>query len=109
MAEADDSGLEAFIPLVGMLEMVAFKRGMRGIAADGWVQRIFSNFNDIGINTLHEFTDSVLSINDKLGRSGHRQLEAQTLNLMIVEVHDMFFGPTEEMDVGEPGRDRHLE
>ena len=105
----DEEDVEIFIPLLGMLEMVAFKRGLRGIGASVWVQVVFANLGDVGVQTLREFTASVLTINDKLGNSGHRHLEAKTLNLMIAEVCDMMFGPQHEVDLGEVGEDLHHE
>jgi hypothetical protein len=98
------------IPLLGMLEMVAFKRGLRGMGAEMWVQVIYANLGDVGIHMLRKFMLSVLTVNDKLEDSGHKRLEAHTLNLMVAEVGDMMFGPEEEhLNLGEPVQDLHRE
>ena len=108
--ESDDKEeMEIIIPLFGMLEMVAFKRGLRGIGAEVWVQVVFSNLGDVGVHTLREFTASVLTINEKLGNSGHRCLEPKTLSMMMAEVCEMMFGPEHEVNEGEVGTDRHQE
>jgi hypothetical protein len=110
MSDEEENFEEILIPLLGMLEMVAFKRGLRGMGADMWVQVIYANLGDIGIHTLREFMSSVLTVNEKLDDSGHKRLEAHTLNLMVVEVCDMMFGPEEEhVNVGEPAQDLHRE
>jgi hypothetical protein len=89
--------------------MVAFKHGLRGVGASVWIQVIYGNFGDVGIHTLRQFIASVLTGNDKLIDSGHRQLEAETMSLTIAEVCDMMFGLEQDFDVVEPGQDRHLE
>ena len=110
MSSDEEEDSEILIPLLGMLEMVAFKRGLRGIGANVWVQVVFANLGDVGVHTLREFTASVLTINNKLGDSGHRHLEAKTLNLMITEVCEMIFGPEREVVLEEVGEeDLHQE
>jgi hypothetical protein len=105
-----DEEEEIFIPLIGMLEMVAFKRGLRDRGAEMWVHVIFSNLGDIGIHTLRKFMSSVLTVNEKLNDSGHKRLDVETLDLMVEEVCDMLFGPEEEhLNVGEPAQDLHRE
>ena len=89
--------------------MVAFKRGLRGIGADVWVQVVFANLGEMGVHTLRDFTASVLIINDKLGDSGHRCLEPKTLNMMMAEVCEMMFEPEHEVNVREAGVDLHQE
>jgi len=104
-----EEDIEILIPLLGMLEMLAFKRGLRGVGANTWVQVIFANLGDIGIHELRQFMASVLTLNERLSESGHRKLGAGMLDLMIAEVCDMMFGPETEVDLGAPGRDRHQE
>jgi len=109
MSDEEEGNGEVLVPLWGMLEMVAFKRGLRDIRADMWIQGMYGKLGDIGIHTLREFLESLLTINERLVENGHRQVEAQTLNLMIAEVCDMMFGPVLEIDVEEAGQDRHRE
>ena len=105
-----DEAEEILIPLLGMLEMVAFKHGLRVRGAEMWVHVIYSNLRDVGIHTLRGFMSSVLTVNKKLDDSGHKRLEVHTLNLMVAEVCDMMFGPEEEhLNVGEPAQDLHRE
>ena len=85
-----------FQPMVGMLEMVAFKKKMLDAAGDAWVEAVRSKFADIGVVTLHDFIRNVLMINRQLHNAGHNMLHQTTLNLMLKEVSDMVFGPDEE-------------
>ena len=98
MSDDEEEG-EIIIPLLGMLEMVTFKRGLRGIGSNMWVQVIYANFGDAGIHTLREFMASMLTVNEKLGDSGHRNLEVETVNLMIAEVCGMMFRPEQEVNI----------
>ena len=109
MTDDAEEDAEVLMPLLGMLEFVAFKRGLRGVGANVWIQVVFANLGDIGIHGLRQFMESVLTVNERLSESGHRKLEAGTLNLMIAEVCDMMFGPEIEVDLGVPGQDRHQE
>jgi hypothetical protein len=105
----EEEEMVAFIPLWGMLEMVAFKRGLRGIGAEVWVQVVFSNLGDVGVHTLREFMVSVLTVNKKLADSGHCCLEAKMLTMMMAEGGEMMCGPEDEVNLGERGRDGHQE
>ena len=73
------------------------------------MQVVFSNLGDVGVHTLREFMTSALTINEKLSDGGHRCLEAKTLTMMMAEVGEMMFGPEDEVNLGERGRDGHQE
>jgi hypothetical protein len=85
-----------FQPIVGMLEMVAFKKRMIGPVGDAWVEAARSKFADVGVLSLHDFVRHVLMINRKLRNAGHTVLHQTTLNMMLREVCKMLFGPDEE-------------
>ena len=89
MAAQDPVLPEGFQPLVGMLEMVAFKNKMLGAEGDAWVQAVRSNLEDVGVVTLQDFVRHVLNLNRKLRNAGHGELNRTTLNLMLSEVCDM--------------------
>jgi hypothetical protein len=88
--------LVGFQLMVGMLEMVAFKKKMVDAAGDAWVEAVRSKFADIGVVTLRDFVRDILVINRRLHNAGHIMLHQTTLNLMLKEVSDMVFGPDEE-------------
>jgi hypothetical protein len=79
-------------PLVGMLEMVAFKKNMVGPMLEAWVEAVRSKFADVGVLSLRDFVQDVLGINRKLHDAGHSVLHRTTLNMMLREVCDMLFG-----------------
>ena len=81
------------VPLNAMLEMVAFKRGLREEYADLWCNVMSASFADLGIHSLREFSTSVLTLNDRLVAHGWKELRPEVLQMMIAEVSDMMFGP----------------
>ena len=85
-----------FQPMVGMLDMVAFKKNMVGAEADEWVEAVRSKLEDIGVITLRDVVRCALMMNRRLRNAGHSILHQTTLNLMLNEVCDMVFGPIEE-------------
>jgi hypothetical protein len=87
---------EGFHPMVGMLEMVAFKKNMIGTVADAWVEAMRSKFADVGVLSLHDFVRYVLRINRMLRNADHSVMHQTTLNMILREVCDMLFGPEEE-------------
>jgi hypothetical protein len=89
-----DNGLPmGFQPMVGMLEMVAFKKNMVGPAGDAWVEAVRSKLADIGVVNLRDFVSGVLSINRDLYRAGHVVLHDTTIKMMLKEICEMLFGP----------------
>ena len=85
-----------FHPMVGMLEMVAFKKEMVGTVADAWVEAVRSKFANVGVLSLRDFVQYVLMINRMLRNADHSVMHQTTLNMMLREVCDMLFGPEEE-------------
>jgi hypothetical protein len=85
-----------FHPMVGMLDMVAFKKNMIGTVADAWVEAVRSKFADVGVLSLRDFVRYVLMINRMLRNADHSVMHQTTLNMMLREVCDMLFGPEEE-------------
>ena len=81
-----------FHPLEGMLEMVAFKKGMVGEASISWVGTVLEKLEDVGVTGLRDFVRHVLVLNTRLANNGHRQLHQTTLNMMLREVCEMMFG-----------------
>jgi hypothetical protein len=102
-----------FIPLVGMLEMVAFKRGLRGKHAEIWCRVMYQGLDNVGIHTLRDFQVSILSLNEKLLANGWKRVEPEVLQLMVAEVGDMMFGPehdfAHDLDVSATDQDPHHE
>jgi hypothetical protein len=87
---------EDFQPMVGMLEMVAFKKKMLGAEGDAWVEAVRSKFENIGVVTLRDFVRDVLVINRRLHNAGNSMLHQTTVSMMLREVCDMIFGPDAE-------------
>jgi hypothetical protein len=85
-----------FNPMVGMLEMVAFKKGMIGAVADSWVEAVRLKLADVGVLTLRDFVRYVLRINRMLRSEDHRIMHQATLNMMLAEVCEMLFDSEEE-------------
>ena len=85
-----------FQPVVGMLEMVAFKKKMLGAEGDAWVEAVRAKLADIGVVELRDFVRHVLVINRRLHDKGHIMLPETTLSMMLREVSDMMFGPDPE-------------
>lgn len=83
-------------PMVGMLEMVAFKKRMVGPVGDAWVEAVRSKFADVGVLSLRDFVKHVLGVNRRLHNAGHSMLHQTTLNMMLSEVCEMLFGPDGE-------------
>jgi hypothetical protein len=79
--------------LVGMLEMVAVRKGLIGTEGEEWVEAVRAKFEDVGVHTLRDFVGTALTINGTLVRSGHRPMNHTTLNMMLLEGCDMGFGP----------------
>jgi hypothetical protein len=93
---AQGNGLPVdFQPMVGMLEMVAFKKEIHGHTGEAWVEAMRSKLADIGVVTLRDLVREVLEINRKLRDAGHSVLHRTTLNMMLREVCEMLFGPGE--------------
>ena len=91
---AQENGLPVgFQPMVGMLEMVAFKKKMIGPAGDACVEAVRSKFANVGVLNLSDFVRSVLDINRELHHAGHSMLHKTTLNMMLKEICEMLFGP----------------
>ena len=88
----NEGDLPEFQALVGMLEMVAFKRRKVGKQADTWVEEVRAKFEDVGMTELRDFVHHVLVLNRRLANNGHQELNQSTLNLMLREVGDMMFG-----------------
>ena len=81
-----------FQPMVGMLEMVAFKKKILGAEGEQWVEAVRSKLEDIGVVTLRDVVRCALMINRRLRNAGHSVLHQTTLNLMLNEVCDMVVG-----------------
>jgi hypothetical protein len=71
-----------FQPMVGMLEMVAFKKKMVGPVGDSWVKAVRSKLADIGVLNLRDFVSGVLNINRDLHQAGHIVLHETTIKMM---------------------------
>jgi hypothetical protein len=82
--------------LVGMLEMVAARKGLNGVEGDEWVEAVRAKFEDVGVHTLRDFLGTSLTLNRTLVGSGHRQMHHTALNMMLMEICDMVFGPLED-------------
>jgi hypothetical protein len=83
------------LPLVMMLEMVAFKRRMVGVEAEVWVESVRAKLAQVRINSLRDFLRYMLVINRRLHNAGHKQLHQSTLSMMSREVVEMLWGPEE--------------
>ena len=83
------------LPLVMMLEMVAFKHQMVGIEAEVWVELVRAKLAQVRINSLRDFLRYMLVINRRLHNAGHKQLHPLTLSMMSREVVEMLCGPEE--------------
>ena len=81
-----------FQPMVGMLEMVAFKKKILGAEGEQWVEAVHSMLEDIGVVTLRDVVRCALMINRRLRNAGHSVLHETTLNLMLNAVCDMVVG-----------------
>ena len=86
---------EGPIPLVMMLEMVAFKRRMVGVEAEVWVESVRAKLAQVGITSLRDFVGYMLDINRRLRNAGQQQLLQSTLAMMSREVVEMLWGPEE--------------
>ena len=74
---------------------------MYGVERGVWVEAVLAKFADVGVETLRDFVVAVLTINKSLTRRGHSRMHNITLEVMLVEVCEMLFGPKE----GEDGRE----
>ena len=54
---------------------------------------MFASFADLGIHRLRDFSTFVLTLNERLLAHGWKELQPDTLEMMIAEVSDMMFGP----------------
>jgi hypothetical protein len=79
-------------PLGALLEMVAHKKGLRGVASDEWCNAVQKKLRSIGVKTVREFVGSVLSVNRRLYRAHHSQMHKPILTVMLEEACAMMFG-----------------
>jgi hypothetical protein len=87
---------EGFCPLVGMLEMVAFKRSMAGMKGEDWAKAMRATLADVGVELLRQFVSLVLVLSRKLVEHHHdKKWCATTLNMMLMEVCDMLIWQVE--------------
>jgi hypothetical protein len=73
--------------------MVPFKHRMVKVEAEVWVETVWTNFADVGVESLHGFVGLVLVINRRLSDGRHPQLHQTTLTMMLKEVCNMIAGP----------------
>jgi hypothetical protein len=79
-----------------MLEMVAARRGLNGVEGAEWGEAVRAKLEDVGVHTLRDFLRTALTLNRTLAGSGHRPMHHTTLNMMLMEICDMVFGPLED-------------
>ena len=82
--------------LVGMLEMVAARKGLNGVEGEEWVEAVRAKLEDVEVHTLRDFMGTALTLNRTLAGCGHRQMHHTTLNMMLMEVCEMMFGPVDD-------------
>jgi hypothetical protein len=87
--------------LKALLEMVADKRGLKGVASNVWVGAVKNKMRSIEVETVRDFVSSVMLVNRRLYRAHHSQMNEDTLTAMLEEACDMMWGPTEEEEGGE--------
>ena len=86
-------------PLTAMLEMVAWKCGSCGAEGAAWVEGMSDKLSDVGVDTVREFVEAVLGLNQRLAAVGHDQVGRATLDMMLLEVGEMMVWPGELCDV----------
>ena len=84
-----------FKPLVAMLEMVAWKRGIVGLEGMLWVEDMVGKLADAGVYTLRDCVESVVVVNKRMRENGHEEIGQMTLSMMMAEVGEMMVWPGE--------------
>jgi hypothetical protein len=81
-----------YMPVIVMLDRVAVKKNILGPPGEAWAEAVRSKFQDIGVMTLRGFVRNAPRINRMLYDAGHSQLHHTTLNMMLKETCDIWFG-----------------
>ena len=83
-----------------MLVMISETRNESDGAREAWVDAVERKMHAVGVKSLQGFVRSIMVLNRKFVRGGHRQMHVATLQAMFEETCDALFGP-EEMDEAE--------
>jgi hypothetical protein len=84
-----------------VLELVGHQRGQRDAEGVIWVNVVLAKLNDIGVKTVWNFVSTVLTVNSRLARGGHRQLHTATLTEVLNKACKMAFGSEGSEDVDD--------
>jgi hypothetical protein len=60
---------------------------------------VLLKLNDIGVKSVRDFISSVLTVNSRLERNGHRQMHTITLTSMLSQACELIF--EDESEDGE--------
>jgi uncharacterized protein with GYD domain len=91
--------------LRAVLELVGHGRGYRGIEGVTWVDVVLSKFNEVGVKTVKDFVNSVMTMNNLLQLNGHQQMHTETLTAMLRECADMMLGPESDEEADRTTED----
>jgi hypothetical protein len=85
--------------LLAVVMLVAGKQGKKGNALKEWVEAAHGKIIAVGITTLRESVEGILTLNQLLLRERCPQLHDHTMQALLMEAVDMVYWP--ESDVGE--------
>jgi hypothetical protein len=85
------------IPLAGMIRMVAFGIGMRGMEAAVWVEVVFLKLSEAGVHNLRDFVGSILTLEQIQVLGEDAESNRYLLEMMLMETCDLMFGPEEDL------------
>jgi hypothetical protein len=85
--------------LRAVIELVGALRGQSGVEGVIWVDAVLLKLNDIGVKSVRDFISSVLTVNSRLERNGHRQMHTITLTSMLSQACELIF--EDESEDGE--------
>jgi hypothetical protein len=103
-AEAEGSEESAGVVILAeralraVVMLVADKQGKTGVVLVDWVEAVLSKINAVGITTLRELVEGILTLNERLGRARRPKFHNRTVQALLMEAVDLVYWP--ESDVG---------
>jgi hypothetical protein len=84
--------------LRAVVMLVADREGKAGVVLADWVETVLGNMMAVGITTLRELVEGILTLNGRLEFAGRPKLHGRTVQALLMEAVDLVYWP--ESDVG---------
>jgi hypothetical protein len=80
----------------GVVTLVAGKQGKVGVVLKDWVKAVLLKITAVGITTLRELVEGILTLNQQLRRERLPELHRATVQALLMEAVYLVYWPESE-------------